>query len=89
MLPARKGSIAVRKEAGTLCGASWSESSSGPRPPPRRGHPRLLFGIKQTEHRSHTDRQGEWKDERRIEPWESDADSEHRNYSRKKATTDP
>uniref|UniRef100_A0A453L4U6 Uncharacterized protein n=1 Tax=Aegilops tauschii subsp. strangulata TaxID=200361 RepID=A0A453L4U6_AEGTS len=86
---ARKGSIAVRKEAGTLCGASWSGSSSGLRPPPHRGHPHLLFGIKQTENRSHTDRQGEWKVERRIEPWKSDADSGHRGCLRKKATTDP
>ncbi|VAI02226.1 unnamed protein product [Triticum turgidum subsp. durum] len=43
-----KGSIAVRKEAGTLCGASWSESSSGPRPPPRRGHPHFLGSLTPT-----------------------------------------
>uniref|UniRef100_A0A453L5L8 Uncharacterized protein n=1 Tax=Aegilops tauschii subsp. strangulata TaxID=200361 RepID=A0A453L5L8_AEGTS len=45
---ARKGSIAVRKEAGTLCGASWSGSSSGLRPPPHRGHPHLLGSLTPT-----------------------------------------
>uniref|UniRef100_A0A453B2N5 Uncharacterized protein n=1 Tax=Aegilops tauschii subsp. strangulata TaxID=200361 RepID=A0A453B2N5_AEGTS len=45
---ARKGSIAVRKEARTLCGASWSGSSSGRRPPTRRAHPRLLGSLTPT-----------------------------------------